>query len=307
MRGTRRHATFGALGTSVFVAVRRHHQLDRALALAREVLTDVDEVASRFRDDSDLTRVNARPGRWVEVDPLLVGAVDVACEAARQTDGLVSPLLGRALVQIGYDRDFAEIEDGRSGPPIEPDPPPLDAWRAIRTDPAGWVRIPEGTALDLGATGKAWAADLVAAVLTDRVEGSAVVSVGGDVRVAAPDGTPWPVAVSERPGAPADERAALVDGGLATSTTTVRRWTRHGVRRHHLLDPRTGLPAAGAWRTATAAGATCVAANTATTAAIVLGRTATDWLAARRVSARLVGRHGAVVRTGDWPDERSAA
>lgn len=306
MNFPRQHATFRALGTEVYVAVRRPTRLERALALARAVLRDVDEVASRFRDDSDLTRVNARPGRWVRVDPLLVSAVDVACAAARQTDGLVSPLLGRVLVQVGYDRDFALLEDAPSLAPTLTDPPPLDAWRGIRTDPTGYVLIPEGTALDLGATGKAWAADLVATALTEHLDCSAIVSVGGDVRVAAPDGTPWTVAVSERPGARPDEITALVDGGLATSTTTVRQWARQGIRHHHLLDPRTGLPTSGAWRTVTAAGATCVAANTASTAAIVLG-SAVAWLEARSVSARLVGRHGAVIRTGAWPGNGRAA
>lgn len=302
-----RHATFRALGTEVYVAVRRSAQLDRALAVTRVVLRDVDEVASRFRDDSDLARVNARPGRWVAVDPLLVSAVEVACAAARQTDGLVNPLLGRALVQVGYDRDFALIEHTTAGPSTEPDPPRLDAWREIRTAPDGYVLIPQDTALDLGATGKAWAADLVAAALTDHLDCSAIVSVGGDVRVASPDGGAWPVAVSERPGSEPAEITALVDGALATSTTTVRRWTRHGIRHHHLLDPRTGIPASGTWRTATAAGTTCVGANTASTAAIVLGSPAAGWLEARGVSARLVDQQGAVVRTGAWPRGGRAA
>ncbi|WP_299929600.1 FAD:protein FMN transferase [uncultured Nocardioides sp.] len=300
------HATFRALGSEVYVGVRRPAELDRALAVTRAVLRDVDEVASRFRD-SDLTRVNAQPGQWVAVDPLLVAAVQVGREAARQTDGLVSPLLGRVLVEVGYDRDFALIEEGASGSFVRPEPPPLDAWREICTDPGGWVRIPEHTALDLGATGKAWAADLVAAALTERLACSAIVGVGGDVRVAAPDGVPWPVVVAERPGGPAEELTALAGGGLATSTTTVRRWARAGVRHHHLLDPRTGLPTTGAWRTVTAAGATCVAANTASTAAIVMGDAATGWLEDHAVSARLVGRRGAVARTGAWPRERSAA
>lgn len=307
MRATPSHATFRALGTEVCVGVRRPARLDRALAVTRTVLRDVDEVASRFRDDSDLTRVNKRPGQWVQVDPLLVAAVEVGREAARVTTGLVSPLLGRVMEHVGYDRDFALIDRTSLGVLTQPDPPRLDAWQEIRTDPGGWVWIPEHTALDLGATGKAWAADLVAAALADQLDCSAIVSVGGDVRVAAPDGAAWEVAVSERPGAAAEELVTLVDGGLATSTTTVRRWGRRGARRHHLLDPRTGLPTTGVWRTCTAAGATCVAGNTASTAAIVLGEAATDWLAQRAVSARLVARRGAVTRICGWPTPRSAA
>ena len=191
---------FPALGTEVFLAVRRPADLAPARRLAQRVLTDVDETCSRFRDDSDLTRVNRHPGRWVEVDPLLLGAVEVALEAARRTGGLVSPLLGRPLVQLGYDRDFALLVERAAHPASEPAAcPSLDAWREVHIAD-GLLRIPAGTALDLGATGKAWAADLVATACEQEGLGAAVVSVGGDVRVVAPDGRPWQVAVAEHPG-----------------------------------------------------------------------------------------------------------
>ncbi|MCW2765169.1 MAG: hypothetical protein JWO11_1128 [Nocardioides sp.] len=301
---------FPALGTSVFVAVR--DPADRAVAhlVARTVLDDVDQVASRFRDDSDLTRVNRHPGRWVEVDPLLVAAVAVACEAAWQTGGLVHPLLGRPLVLLGYDRDFqliGECDETPGSPSTDTGPPPgVDAWRRIDLDKSR-IRIPEGTALDLGATGKAWAADLIAAAFEHRLRGSAIVSVGGDLRIAAPDGLAWPVAVAERPGDDPDAVVELDRGGLATSSTQVRRWRRHGADRHHLLDPRTGLPVAPVWRTVTATGATCTAANTASTAAIVLGEAAPAWLDAHGIRARLVATDGTVRVVAGWPDERSAA
>lgn len=293
-------ATFAALGTSTFVAVREARELDLAVTLAREVLTDVDEVCSRFRDDSDLSRVNAHPGRWVEVDPLLVAAVRVAVDAARDTGGLVHPLLGRQLVQLGYDRDFDLLVDlGQDAE--EADPPTLGSWHLIDLDPAGAVRIPGGTSLDLGATGKAWAADLVASAYEERLSAGAVVSVGGDVRIARPDGTPWPVSVTERPGGADATLVALDHGGLATSSTQVRRWSRSGVRHHHLLDPRTGQPAREVWRTVTATGPTCAAANAASTAAVVLGEDAPDWLEDRGVTARLVATDGEVRTTGAWP------
>jgi thiamine biosynthesis lipoprotein len=297
-------ATFRAIGTTVYVGVRDADELRLARRLAAEILVDVDEVCSRFRADSHLSRVNASPGSWVEVDPLLVAAVGIAVDAARQTEGLVHPLLGRPLVQLGYDRDFDELVEVEHESPVEV--PPLDAWRQIALDRSGRLRIPAGTALDLGATGKAWAADLVATAYEQNLCGSAVISVGGDLRIANPDGTPWTVAVSERP----DEAATLVAleaGGMATSTTQVRRWTRAGARRHHVIDPRTGLPAAERWRTVTATGATATAANTASTAAIVLGDAAPEWLARRSVSARLVAHDGAVRPVGAWPAEVASA
>ncbi len=300
-------ARFRALGTDVFLAVRVAADLPRARRLAERVLADVDEVCSRFRDDSDLSRVNANPGRWVDVDPLLVATVEVACRAADVTDGLVNPLLGRPLVRLGYDRDFRLLVDCEDEETVaETAPPDPHRWREIRTDPGGGLRIPPGTALDLGATGKAWAADLIATAYEQQLRGAAIVSVGGDLRISSPDGTPWAVAVTERPDDP-PTLVGLDRGGLTTSSTLVRRWTRRGARRHHLLDPRTGLPAPEVWRTVTATGATCTAANTASTAAVVLGVEAPTWLAGHGVTARLVGRDGAVRTVGAWPPDRRAA
>lgn len=300
--------SFPALGTEVFVGVRRPGDLATAHRVAEQVLTDVDEVCSRFRADSDLTRANSRPGRWVDVDRLLVAAIRVACDAARVSDGLVNPLLGRPLVHLGYDRDFQLLVEHEDDTLLTETPPPdATRWCEIGLDSEGAVRVPEGTALDLGSTGKAWAADLIAAAYVQQLAGSAIISVGGDLRISRPDDEPWLVSVAERPGDPAQEIVALDRGGLATSSTQVRRWTRHGVRRHHLLDPRTGQPAAEVWRTVTTTGATCVAANTASTAAVVLGEEAPRWLSEHSVTARLVAFDGTVRTVGAWPADRSAA
>ncbi|MDR7253527.1 thiamine biosynthesis lipoprotein [Nocardioides sp. BE266] len=292
------------MGTYTFVAVRDRVLLERVERLAQLVLRDVDQVCSRFRSDSDLSVVNAHPGRWVAVDPLLVAGVAVAVDAAAETDGLVHPLLGRHLVQLGYDRDFDALVD-LGGSPFGTPPPDPRAWEQIELDPGGAIRIPDDTALDLGATGKAWAADLVATAIERDLDTPAIVSVGGDVRIAGPGS--WPVAVSERPGSDPDVVVTLDGGGLATSSTQVRRWSRAGTRLHHLLDPRTGRPAREVWRTVTTTGPTCTAANAASTAAVVLGTDAPAWLAARQVTARLVGSDGQVVTTAGWPSDEDAA
>lgn len=298
---------FRALGTGVDVLVRRPADLEQAVRIAVDVLADVDETCSRFRSDSDLSRANAHPGQWVEVDPMLVSAVAVAVDAAERTGGLVNPLLGRQLEVLGYDRDFDLLRTLEDEVAVQPPVPQPDAWRHLALDPAGAVLVPAGTCLDLGATGKAWSSDLIAAAYEQHLSGSALISVGGDLRVAAPDGRPWLVGVTERPGDDVDEHVELVSGGLATSTTRVRRWSRRGVRRHHLLDPRTGMPAEEVWRTVTALGATCTAANTASTAAVVLGHAAPERLADWSVSARLVHRDGTELRMGSWPEKRRVA
>jgi len=262
----------------------------------------VDRTCSRFRSDSDLVRANAAAGSWTSVDPMLVQAIEAAMDAAAETDGLVDPTLGHALVAVGYDRDIALVIAGSTDPAGFPVPARAGAWREILLDPAGGVRVPIGCALDLGATAKAWAADLIANSVAAESDSTVVISLGGDVAVAGP-GDGWPVAISEIIDDPADaEIVHLPYGGLATSSTAARRWVRDGVIRHHLLDPLTGEPTRGPWRTVTATGVTCVAANTASTAAIVLGDKAVDWLTARDIPARLVDTHGKIVRTARWPE-----
>lgn len=300
------HTTFEALGTAVFVAVRRPEELATARQLARRVLDDVDETCSRFRADSDLTRANRYAGRWVDVDPVLAAAVAVALDAAQATDGLVDPLLGRAMVALGYDRDLRSVLD-QPAPEVPLPAPRPGAWRELEVDLAGRVRVPRGTALDLGATGKAWSADVVAAAFEAHLDGSALISVGGDLRVAAADDEPWAVAVGEHPGARPATTVTIRSGALATSSTQVRRWPSGGVVRHHLLDPRTGRPAESRWRTVSTVATTCTAANTATTAALVDAEAIDP-----DRPARLVELDGTVRLLGGWPadpttDDRSAA
>ena len=132
-----------------------------------------------------------------------------------------------------------------------------------------------------------------------------LVSLGGDLSIAGePPAGGWLVGVAEDHAAPPStvrEQLHLTSGGLATSSTTVRRWIRGHEQMHHILDPATGLPARVHWRTATVGAATCLDANIAATAAIVMGSAAARWLEVRGLPARLVGRDGRIQRVGAWP------
>ena len=142
---------------------------------------------------------------------------------------------------------------------------------------------------------------VIANAIAAESDSTTVISLGGDLAVAGPGG--WPVAITETVDDPAGaEIVHLPYGGLATSSTAARRWMRGGVIRHHLLDPLTGEPTRGPWRTVTATGATCLAANTASTAAVVLGEAAVGWLTERDIPARLVDTQGKIVRTARWPE-----
>jgi thiamine biosynthesis lipoprotein len=294
-----------ALGTSVRVIVTRPSALAAAKAAVERCLRDMDEAASRFREDSELARLNAAPERDTVVSPLLARAISEALRGARVSGGAVDPTVGSAVRLAGYDSDFSSVPP--DGLPLDLVVQRVPGWQAIRFDPVSCaVRIPRGVELDLGATAKALASDLAAAAAQLAAgSGGVLVSLGGDIAVAgeAPTGG-WPIQVSEDSGAPieeGEETVAITTGGVATSSTTVRRWTRGGVVLHHIIDPATGLPATGPWRTATVIAATCVDANIAATAAIVMGEAAVAWLDACRLPARLVDRDGGVRRVGEWP------
>jgi FAD:protein FMN transferase len=303
-----------ALGSYVSLVVADADKLAATRAACEQILAAIDLACSRFRGDSDLVRANRNAGHWVQVDPLLVQAMTAAVRVAHSTDGLVDPTLGGHLAALGYDRDLDEVRrDNRGSVPTPAHPPVIpDSWRRIGIDPDGGLRVPEGISLDLGATGKAFAADLIAATVPDQVGTALIISLGGDVAVGTPSeggsaGTPghrWQIAVAERPEDAAAEAEVVVldEGGLATSSTLARHWSQDGVEMHHLLDPRTGLPVEPVWRTVSVCAGSCLDANAASTAAIVLGRRAPAWLWQADLAARLVAADGEVFRIAGWPD-----
>ena len=200
------HASWRALGTYVQLVVARGDLFEAARQEAVKVLAQVDAGCSRFRDDSDLSRANRGSGRWVKVDPILAEALEAALWAANETNGLVDPTLGRNLAAIGYDRDLKQVQAGH-GPAAIPLPAVTEAWRQVEVRVDGEqaeVLVPFGVALDLGATGKGFTADLVARRIVENVGTDLVVSIGGDVAIGSvdPDGEPqeWPIAVGEAPG-----------------------------------------------------------------------------------------------------------
>jgi thiamine biosynthesis lipoprotein ApbE len=298
-------ADWRALGTDVRVAVTEQTGLAEARRAVEACLDSFDLACSRFRSDSELCALNRAPGRWVTVSALLMKAVDAALWAAEVTEGAVDPTVGRALRAVGYDRDFAAVP--ASAGPIRVRLRPVPGWQAVELDPTrSRIRLAPGTELDLGSSAKALAADRAAEAAREALgPGGALVCVGGDIAVRGDPPAPgWIVLVAEDSSVPLDsegEVVTILDGGIATSSTWTRRWTRGGVELHHIIDPATGAPCAGPWRTATVAAASCLQANAAATAAIVMGDRALGWLAEQGLPARLVSQAGEVVATASWP------
>jgi FAD:protein FMN transferase len=362
-----------ALGTSAVLAVSEDRCLDAARATAEQEIDRIDRACSRFRPDSGLSRLNAAAGSWVQVDELLMEAVELALRAARATDGDVDPTIGHALEQAGYDRDFSLLSQIAPGSPASPASPALHALPASVPSPAlpgsspsstspsfpasaaslpgsspsstspsfpasaislpesvlvrirpraGWqtvqldrrrgaIRLAHGIKLDLGATAKAWAADRACRAVHAQTGCGTLVSLGGDISTcgAAP-AEGWRVHVTDDhragPQAPG-QRVTILGGGLATSSVAVRRWAHRGREMHHIIDPASGEPARGPWRTVSVAAIDCADANIASTAALVRGERALEWLAGLGVPARLVDHAGHVCTIGGWPAERAAA
>ncbi|WP_405770210.1 FAD:protein FMN transferase [Streptomyces sp. NBC_01538] len=322
-------AVFSALGTTAVLLTADPARADDALLILRAELAAIDLACSRFRPDSELSRANAAAGRGpVPVSALLAEAMEVALRAAELTDGAVDPTVGPAVVALGYDRTFAQVAARRpedTNPATAPRP--AAGWRTVRWDPAlRLLRLPAGTTLDLGATAKALAADRAARRAAAAVGCGVLVNLGGDLSAAGePPYGGWRVAIADDHAAPeggrragiTDDRTAphtapghpvvsIRDGGLATSGTTVRTWQRGGRTLHHIVDPATGDVPPPVWRTVSIAAGSCVDANTATTAALVLGERAPDWLRGTGLPARLVRTDGSVLCLGAWPAEGGA-
>lgn len=303
-------SSWEALGTGVVLRLTDPSGLEAARAAVELELAAIDRACSRFRPDSELSRVNAHAGRSTTVSPLLIEALELALRAAELTGGDVDPTIGRALELAGYDRDWRLL-----APPAEQPEQQLKitarvraGWRSISLDRESLaIRVPAGIRLDLGATAKAWAADRAVAAAASAGGCGALVSIGGDIATAgsAPAGG-WRIRVTDDhrsdPSAPG-QTISIRSGGLATSSTAVRRWSHDGHTMHHIIDPATGAPVRATWRTVSVAAANCTDANIATTAALVRAKAAPAWLAAVGLPARLVDWDGNVTAVGHWPAE----
>ncbi len=292
-----RTTTFDLWGGRATVTTQGHGSHDLAVSEVVQWLATVDLAASTWRDDSEISAVNAAEGAPVVIGALLAEMLTVALAAAERTDGAVDPTVGGVTISVpSFSTTITRTGSFRDVIVVEED--------GVHT-----VWLPAGLRLDLGATAKAWAADRAVAMAAGIVEGGALVSLGGDIATAgpAPHGG-WLVVVTDdhREGIdtlnPIAQAISVSGGGLATSSTTVRARTgRDGSSVAHLVDPSTWRPVTPVWRTVSVAAGDCLTANTATTAAIVLGEHAVQWLEETGLPCLLVSVDGRLVRIGGWP------
>jgi FAD:protein FMN transferase len=264
------------MATDVSVQISSSREQAKAAEEAADACMDwfgeVDLRLSRFHQGSELCALNRSAGHWFLASPLLYSAVSIALQSAEASSGSFDPTLLPQIEALGYDRDFALIagrETAAAASPGGSTPPrPLQGWRRIQLDPEGRrIRLPGDVRLDLGGIAKGWAADVALHRFCLFFSG-ALINVGGDMRVhGGPEtGQLWSVGIRDPrqeparpphaphiPGTirgpdqiqPAESHVAFLRfsrGGLATSGALRRWWLQDGKRRHHLLNPQTGLP-----------------------------------------------------------------
>ena len=295
-------ATASVMGTTAHVIVRGGGDADACV----EQLRRLERRWSRFIDHSELSRIGRLDGSPAVVSFETALLIDRSVEAWRRTGGLFDPTMLDRLEVAGYDRSFELLES--SSPEkvdlsthVEHGAPAMHSWAPlIESDLATrMVRLPPGTRLDPGGIGKGLAADLGACRTVAHGADGALVSVGGDLRVA---GTPpadgWEIELDHHVVEPA--RLNLRDGAVATSTRLRRRWrTSHGVA-HHVIDPRTGRPSEGpAVGVSVVAGDACWAEAIATAVLVGFGTPGFE-----DIEVDLLAGAGALVTTADRRQHR---
>jgi thiamine biosynthesis lipoprotein len=274
--------------------------LDAPVPRARPKLAHVPEwfesweqSLSRFRESSELSQLNRSPGVPVEVSQTLWSVLQAALRAEEQSGGLVTPAVLEALERAGYDRSFDTLErrGERQNGTLVAEAAPAIALSQVKFEPESRrVRLPVGLRLDFGGVAKGWAAQQAMQHLSPY--GPVLVDAGGDIAISGlqADGSPWVIGVAD-PMEPDSDLATLSVGkcGVATSGTDYRRWKKDGAWQHHIIDPRTGLPATSDVLSATVVAPNVMDAEVAAKTALILGSLdGLGWLEAHPAYAGLL-------------------
>jgi thiamine biosynthesis lipoprotein len=293
-----RREEFRAMGTTISLLLPQECA-ERGCQIVRALFDEWEQTLSRFLPESELSQLNQRPGEAVPVSDLLYRVLATALEAAQATKGVYDPALLDQLVRLGYDRTFDTLPEFQFEAIIPGEPG--GRWRGIKVDPVRHsVTLPVGIKLDFGGIAKGMAVDAALKALRQEGVDTALVNAGGDLAVlGSPSGMAyWLVAV---PGREQFWAVPLRRGAIATSGIARRHWWQGSTLRHHLLDPRTGLPAASDLWSVTVATDRCEQAEVAAKVAFILGsRAGADFLRAHSIGGLLVHRDGSWETVEPW-------
>ena len=284
-----RKLEFHAMGCEMMVALD-HPDAAREIEQVPVWFEHWESLFSRFRLDSELSRVNGSPGTPLQVSTEFAEVLELARAVEGQSDGLVTPLLLDALLEAGYDRSFELLapapDDPGPQPRRVPSTLPQIEWEAATRT----LTLPPGLHLDFGGLVKGWAAHQTVERL-GRV-GPALMDAAGDIAVGRRqvESEGWPVGVADPFHPPLNLALLRLENcGVATSGKDRRRWQQNGNWRHHIIDPRTGLPAETGVLTATVIASTSIQAEWAAKTSLLLGGQAgLEWLDANPELAGLL-------------------
>lgn len=270
---------FHAMGCEM-LAVLDSESTSQLLPHVPEWFEEWEQILSRFRIDSELTRLNQIHERPVTVSQTLWDVFQAARDASQLTDGLVTPTLLDAIIEAGYDRPFDRLPHLATSAPVSAKTAaaPLTAIAADKATRT--ITLPSGTGLDFGGVAKGWAAHQAMKRL--QAEGAALIDAAGDIAISGPraDGSPWPIGVAD-PFQKGEEIEILHlnECGVATSGKDRRRWTRDGILKHHIIDPLTNQPAETDLLTVTVIAPDVMRAEAAAKAIFILGsRAGLEWI-----------------------------
>ena len=287
------------MGTTISMLLPER-QAERGAQIVRALFSEWEQILSRFLPESELSQLNQRAGTPVAVSDLLYTVLATALMAAQATEGIYDPALLDHLVQLGYDRTFDDLPAVRFDPIIPGEPG--GRWRGIKVDPIRrLVTLPAGIKLDFGGIAKGMAVDAALEKLHESGIGAAMVNAGGDLAGLGfpPAWEQWLIAV---PGREQFWRIPLHHGAIATSGIAHRHWWQGNTLRHHLLDPRTGLPAESDLWLVTVVTDRCEQAEVVAKVAFILGsRPGADFLRKHRIAGLLVRKDGTGETVEPWP------
>jgi len=249
--------SFRAMNTDILMAADgRADDLASAFWTTQLFVEACERRFTRFSDESELSALNRSAGTWFPASPQLLEVVSLALTCHEQTAGLFDPSVLPDLQRAGYTRSMDLIRrEGAVEPQEQGTPRQRVPLSEIDLRPeTGLIRLPDGMSLDLGGIAKGWIAEQAAELLATYSPASAV-DAGGDIFfVGLPEGElSWAVEIEDPRDALAPALIALEvgPGAVATSSVVKRAWMQGARQRHHLIDPRTGEPAATDWLSVT--------------------------------------------------------
>lgn len=231
-----------------------------------------EQTLSRFRPDSELSRLNQTFDQPVEVSDTLWDVFQYSLSAETITNGLVTPTVLDAVIEAGYNQSFDDLPryQTQHGSQILSAVNPLSM--VLWNEKDHTICLPHGVRLDFGGVAKGWAANQTATRLKEY--GSGLMNAAGDIAINDPlaNGDSWLIGVKNPFVKDTDfETLKIGHGGVATSGKDRRRWSQNGSPRHHIINPYTGQSAETNVMTATIVAPTVMEAEAAAKAVVILG------------------------------------